>query len=81
MNYYWNSIEECEEDLYLAESLSNEDFEKKFNWDAEDREELVDMFRSDLLEMKKEQEEEELNEYAHHTVDEDEAYADLRNFL
>lgn len=29
MNYYWNSIEECEEDLYLAESLSNEDFEAK----------------------------------------------------
>lgn len=81
MNYYLNSIEECEEDLYLAESLSNEDFEKKFNWDAEDREELVDMFRSDLREMKKEQEEEELNDYAHHTVDDDEAYADLRNFL
>lgn len=81
MNYYLNSIEECEEDLYLAESMSNEDFEKKFNWDAEDREELVDMFRSDLREMKKEQEEEELNDYAHHTVDDDEAYADLRNFL
>lgn len=81
MNYDWISIEECEEELYLAENMSDEDFEKKYKWDARDREILVSEFRADLWEMEVEKEKEELEEYAHHTIDENEAYADLRNFL
>lgn len=81
MNFDWTSVEECEEELYMAENTSDEDFEEMFNWDSTDRSSLVKMFSQDLREMKIELEEEEMQEYAHHTIDENEAYADMRNFI
>lgn len=56
MNYYYDDIEELEDDIYLATVLSDSDFEKKFNMDAEDRNEFIENLNEDLSELQRQKE-------------------------
>lgn len=72
MNFDYRNSWEVEDDIRLALSLSDEDFEKEFNIDREEREKFVAGLQSDLDELRWEEEQAE----GDHIDDREEAYAD-----
>lgn len=72
MNYDYSHSYEVELDMSLAVSLSDEDFEREFNIDREEREKFVGELQSDLDELRWEEEQAE----GDHIDDREEAYAD-----
>lgn len=72
MNFDYRNSWEVEDDIRLALSLSDEDFEKEFNIDRDERDEFIAGLQSDLDELRWEEEQAE----GDHIDDREEAYAD-----
>lgn len=72
MNYDYKYSYEVDIDINLATTLSDEDFEREFNIDREEREKFVGELQSDLDELRWEEEQAE----GDHIDDREEAYAD-----
>lgn len=72
MNHDYAYSYEVEMDMNLAATLSDEEFEKEFNIDCDERGKFLDELQSDLDELRWEEEQAEM----HHTDDWKEAYAD-----
>lgn len=68
MNYYYNLSEEVAKDIDLANALSNEEFERYFNLDAEDREVFIMELKEDFEELYHNEEMAE-KEYESHYID------------
>ena len=72
MNFDYRNSWEVEDDIRLALSLSDEDFEKEFNIDRDERDEFITELQADLDELRWEEEQAE----GDHIDDREEAYAD-----
>ena len=51
MNYYYDYSSEVKNDLELAQKLHDEDFERHFNMDINDRDQFIKDLESDLQEL------------------------------
>lgn len=81
MNYSYCCSEDVAKDIELANSLSDDMFEKVFNLDCEDRGKFINELKSDYDELSAKEEREENEYYARYTDDWMEAYADMRLYL
>ena len=75
MNYDYSNSDEIGKDIDLARTLSDAEFEKHFNLDAEDRKTFIQELQSDFDELSGKEEEEELMYGIHYVDDWREAYA------